>query len=45
MFNADGVAERAISITTVSAQLDAAMRKRLAKQVQAAAAEVSKALR
>lgn len=45
VFNADGIADRAISITTVSAQLDAATRKRLAKQVQAAAAEVSKALR
>jgi len=45
VFNADGIADRAISITTVSAQLDAATRKRLAKEVQAAAAEVTKALR
>lgn len=45
VFNADGTVQRTISITVVTAQLDAARRKRLTQAVQHAAAEITRALR
>ncbi len=45
IFNADGGVERAISITTISAQLEDADRKRLVRAVKGAAAEITQALR
>jgi DNA-binding IclR family transcriptional regulator len=45
VFNADGSLARAISITTITAQLDPRGRKQLVKAVQDSAAELTQALR
>ena len=43
--NPDGSVDRAISVTAISAQLDARSRKHLARAVEGAAAEITRALR
>jgi DNA-binding IclR family transcriptional regulator len=45
ILDAEGGAERAISITTITAQLDARSRRQLTRAVQAAADEITQALR
>jgi DNA-binding IclR family transcriptional regulator len=45
VFNPDGTVDRAISVTAVSAQLEDASRRNLTRAVEAAAAEITKALR
>jgi DNA-binding IclR family transcriptional regulator len=45
VFDADGKVERTISVTVVSAQLDAPLRSRLTQAVEHAANEISQALR
>jgi DNA-binding IclR family transcriptional regulator len=45
VFSADGSVRRAISITTITAQLDARGRRQLTRAVLDAAAEIAQALR